>query len=467
MKLILLSGGSGKRLWPLSNEARPKQFLKLLKGPDNQWESMIQRIWRQVASVGLENSCYITTNQSQIEILNNQLTPQPHLPLIVEPQSRDTFPAIALAATYLYSKAKVDLSEVVCVFPVDAYVDDSFLKRIKDLERLVQESQASAALMGVSPYYASEKYGYIVPIDVLKGNSREYCLVDKFVEKPSVEDAKALIEKKALWNCGVVAFKLGMLISLLEEKGLPIHYEEMLSNFGSLSKVSLDYEILERTKNLVVIPYNGNWRDMGTWDAIAEQINTPIIGRGILSTDSLNTQLINELNIPIIILGLSNTIVASSPDGILVADKSASSKIKDYLNTGVSVRPMYEERRWGWYHVLDHIKYSEGNEVLVKRLFIKKGENISYQFHKKRSEVWTIISGLGMLALNDKIKNVSSHDVIEIATGSKHAIKAITDLEIIEVQKGTQLVEDDIERIYKEWGEIEKKCTVEDSKDKG
>ncbi|MET1121066.1 sugar phosphate nucleotidyltransferase [Priestia megaterium] len=450
MKLVLLSGGSGKRLWPLSNDSRSKQFLKVLEDKDQYLQSMVQRVWTQISNVGLADSTVIATGKSQEDMIKSQLDNQAGL--IIEPCRRDTFPAIALAASYVYSVQKADLDEVVAILPVDPYVDDQFFTRVQDLEEVVQNSDAQLALIGVTPTYPSSKYGYIVP--TAEKSSGEYRRVSRFTEKPSEEQAASLIEDGALWNCGVFAFKLGYVISILEEKGISTDYEELLKQYATLPKISFDYEVVEKTKDIVVLPYDGYWKDLGTWNTLTEEMATSQIGKGVISADSENIHLINELDIPVTVLGASNLIVAASPDGILVSDKEASPRIKELVGEFEN-RPMYEERRWGWYRVLDYTKLEEGKEVLTKRIGIDEGKNLSYQLHDYRDEVWTIIKGEGEFVLNDKLRPIKTGDVIQIQAGDKHAVRAITDLEIIEVQTGSQLIEEDIVRLFMSWEEIE------------
>jgi mannose-1-phosphate guanylyltransferase len=449
MKLVLLSGGSGKRLWPLSNDSRSKQFLKVLKSEEGNMESMVQRVWRQIGKVNLADSTYVATGKGQLDMIYSQLGTD--APIIVEPERRDTFPAIALAATYLYSIVGVSLNEVVAVLPVDPYVENEFFGKIKELENIVLDSCADLALIGVKPTYPSEKYGYIVP--AIGEYSDSYSKVSHFTEKPHEDQAKLLIEQDALWNCGVFAFKLDYLINLLIEKKLPIQYEEMVKQYGELSKISFDYEVVEKAKHVVVSPYDGYWKDLGTWNTLTEEVSFNLLGNGIVSDDSINTHVVNELEIPVTVIGLSNIVVAASPDGILISDKSSSPRIKDIMKN-IEQRPMFEERRWGWYKVLDYSKLSEDHYVLTKRICIQEGKNSSYQLHHKRSETWTIIAGEGELILNEKLIHVKAGDVIQIPIRSRHSIRAITDLEFIEVQTGSELVEEDNIRLYMNWEEI-------------
>src|SRR5690606_29222788 len=258
-----------------------------------------------------------------------------------------------------------------------------------DLEEVLLSSGADLALMGVKPTYPSAKYGYIIP----DSQSRDsYLTVDYFKEKPTEQQAEELIEKNALWNCGVFAFKLGYIIGLLKERGMPIEYSQLLRNYHRLPKNSFDYEVVERAEHIISLPYDGYWKDLGTWNTLTEEMAVQVTGKGIIGKGVENSHIVNELDIPITLLGLDNVVVAASPDGILVTDKDASTKVKEYVE-GFNGRPMYEERRWGWYRVLEYTRYAEGNEVLIKRLGINAGKNLSYQMHYKRSEVWTIVKG--------------------------------------------------------------------------
>ncbi|MED4841404.1 sugar phosphate nucleotidyltransferase [Weizmannia sp. CD-2023] len=452
MKLILLSGGSGKRLWPLSNESRSKQFLKVLEDKDKKLQSMVQRVWQQLKISGLQESTLIATSKSQVDMIKSQLNN--NVELIVEPSRRDTFPAISLAAAYLYSKKDIDLNEVIAVLPVDPYVEIEFFYRVKELEEIIQNELADIALLGVCPTYPSEKYGYIVPSNGLNGNNT--INVSRFIEKPNEEVANKLISQGALWNCGVFAFKLGYLIKILNDNHYPTDYNVLLKDYNKLPKISFDYEVVEKTKNIVALSYQGDWKDLGTWNTLTEEMGTNQIGKGVISEDCANTHLINELDIPVTILGISNAVVAVSPDGVLVSDKSKSPKVKELINN-FNARPMYEERLWGWYRILDYTKYSD-QEVLTNRLGIKKGKNLSYLYHLARNKTWMIVNGEGLIALNDSLRIVKAGDVIQIDMEVKHSIKAIKNLEIIEIQTGTELFEEDIIRLISDWDEIEANC---------
>ncbi|MFC4100408.1 sugar phosphate nucleotidyltransferase [Paenibacillus xanthanilyticus] len=448
MRLVLLSGGSGKRLWPISSDARSKQFLKVLEREDGIKQSMVERIWGQLQAVGLSNSSVVSTSKAQSSMLKDQLGQE--IPLVLEPERRDTFPAIALAASYLFSVQQVNLDEVIAVLPVDAYVHDSFFEKIKSLEGILLSTDAELALMGVKPVIPSEKYGYIVPED--PSLNEDYYKIKRFQEKPSQGHAKELIKEGALWNCGIFAFQLRKVIMLLKEKGLATDYESLVNQYSQLPKISFDYEVVEKTENAIVIPYEGFWKDLGTWNTLTEEMGSTLLGKGAISDDSLNTHVINELDIPIAVLGLSDVVVAASPNGILVSDKAASPRVKEI--SGFDQPPIYQEKHWGWYKVLDYTTTPDGQEVVTKRICIKKGKNISYHFHCKRAEVWMVIGGVGEFIIDGEIGQVNVGSMIQVPAETRHAIKAITDLELIEIQTGKEVMEEDIVRVAMEWEEI-------------
>lgn len=455
MKLVLLSGGSGKRLWPLSNDARSKQFLKVLENSDRQRSSMVQRVWSQIQKNGLAESSYIATSRSQIEIMQSQLGSE--IPIIVEPERRDTFPAIALASSYLYSEKNVDLDEVVAVLPVDPYVEDSFFDTVKQLEHTVANSGSNLALIGVRPTYPSSKYGYIVPAESASF-SAPYNQVAYVQEKPAALVAEQLIEKNALWNCGVFAFPLRFLIQHLRDKGYPTAYNELANAYHTLPKISFDYEVVEKEEQIVVLPYEGYWKDLGTWNTLTEEMTNRQIGKGIISSDCENTHLINELEIPVSILGLSNVVVAVSPDGILVTEKSASPRIKELINFEQS--PMYEEKNWGWVRILDDQTYEDGRVVHIKRMNVTTGKSISYRMNASREEVWTIVKGEGEFVHNGNYLNVKPGNVLHIPAKTLHCIKAARELEIIIVQTGHSQEPHRVVEIYSTWEEVSQHCLL-------
>ena len=446
MQIILLSGGSGKRLWPLSNNVRSKQFLPLLQSPAGDSESMVQRVVRQIGESRLSGTITIATNSSQRDIIINQLGDE--VDIVTEPERRDTFPAIALAAGYLSMAKKCSNDEVVVVMPCDPYTETKYFDVIADMVEAVENNAADLVLMGITPTCPSTKFGYVVPCS--EDAEKSILRVKRFTEKPDVQRAEALLDEGALWNGGVFAFRLGYMVNVLEKYITASSFEELHSRYGELPKISFDYEVAEKAESVAVLPFNGKWKDLGTWNSLTEELSSKAIGNVALGEQTENTHVVNELGMPVFCNGVKDIVVASSPDGILVCGKEYSENIKNYVDN-LSPRPMYEERRWGSYRVLDSTTYSDCYMSLTKVLQIKSGRYISYQIHNNREEVWTVVDGEGVVVLDGERRNVSRGDVVVINQGQKHAIKATTDLQIVEVQMGSSLVEEDIERFEWEW----------------
>ncbi|MDZ5784224.1 sugar phosphate nucleotidyltransferase [Marinococcus luteus] len=449
MRLVLLSGGSGKRLWPLSNDTRSKQFLKVLDGPDGEKESMVQRVWRQLEACGLAASAVIATSESQKDLIRRQLGE--NVPLVMEPERRDTFAAVALAASYLFSVEKASPEEVIVMLPVDAFVDTTFFENFELLEQLIHEGSSDMALMGVQPIYPSTKYGYIVP-DGWNEDTRAFT-VKAFTEKPDEATAKQLIDRQALWNCGVFGFTMGYLLRILEEEKLPFEYELLKSQYHTIPEISFDYRVVEKAEKVTVLKYEGDWKDLGTWNTLTEEMASNQTGKGIISESSVNTHLVNELDIPVAVIDASNMVIVSSPDGIIVANKESSSQIKELIKD-FRYPQMYEERLWGWSRVLDYAKYPDGQMMITKRILLESGKNSTLHYHHNRDEVWTVVRGEGEIAVDNHMYRIKAGDVVHLPAGTKHALRATIDLEIVEVQTGVDISDEDTVRIHDTWDDV-------------
>lgn len=449
MQLVLLSGGSGKRLWPLSNNARSKQFLPLLEKEDGTMESMVQRVVRQVREAHLTDDITLATNASQLDIIINQLGDS--VSVVTEPERRDTFPAIALASGYLKLKKGCPDDEVVVIMPCDPFTESGYFETIGRMVRCVEADVAELVLMGITPTYPSEKYGYVVPVtDHLMAEGS--MSVSKFTEKPNVERAKELLEMGALWNGGVFAFRLGYMMEIAQRYVKADSFEEMRSRYSEFPKISFDYEVAEKADSVAVLPYSGQWKDLGTWNTLTDELHHHIIGNAVMGPRCTNTHVINELQYPIYVDGMEDTVIAASPDGIIVCRKKYTEDIKKAVDH-LTPRPMYEERRWGSYRVIDDTTYADGRHSLTKSLTINAGKNISYQVHRHRSEAWTIVEGEGIFVLDGVERKVGPGETVVIPVNHYHALKALTTLTFIEVQTGNPLVEEDIERSEWKWSE--------------
>ena len=426
MNIVLLSGGSGKRLWPLSNDIRSKQFIKIFHKEDGSLESMIQRFYRKVKEIDAGANITIATSKSQVSTINNQLNEDVGISL--EPCRRDTFPAIALACAYLKDIEKVDEDESVIVCPVDPYVEDDYFMSLLKLDELVRSSKSNLVLMGMEPTYPSEKYGYIIP-----KTKDDVSSVDVFKEKPSEEVAKEYISKGALWNGGVFGFKLGYVLNRAHELIDFKDYNDLFNKYETLDKISFDYAIVEKEKDIEVMRFKGEWRDLGTWNTLTEAMDSNSIGQVTFDDECVNAHVINELNIPVLCMGLKDIVVALSPDGLLVSDKKESSYIKPYVDK-LENRVMYAEKSWGSFRVLDIEKDS-----LTIKVTLNKGHKMNYHSHDFRDEVWTITKGEGRTIVDGMENKVKPGDVITMARGCKHTIIADSELELIEVQLGDNI----------------------------
>lgn len=382
MQIILLSGGSGKRLWPLSNNTRSKQFIKLLTAPDGSKESMVQRVVRQLREIGICDSITVATSQAQRDIIINQLGED--IPVVTEPERRDTFPAIALASSHLAYQRKCPADEVVIVMPCDPYTEAGYFETIHRMADAVKNDVAELLLMGVKPTYPSAKYGYVVPANDVQ--DKRILQVLRFTEKPDMMTAEKLISEGAFWNGGVFAFRLGYMMEIVAKYIEADTFAEIRSRYGEFPKISFDYEVAEKAQSVAVVPFAGEWKDLGTWNTLTDELSEHAIGNVVMDNESINTHIINELEHPIMCIGAQNLVIAASHDGILIADKSKSENIKTYVDR-LQRRPMFEERRWGEYKVVNTAEFSDGYKSLTKQLKIKSGKGISYQIHRHRDEV--------------------------------------------------------------------------------
>ena len=425
MNIILLSGGSGKRLWPLSNDVRSKQFIKLFKNND-QYESMVQRVYRQITTVDPEAKITIATSKSQASAIKNQLGD--NVGISIEPCRRDTFPAIALAAAYLHDELGVGEDEAVVVCPVDPYVDNTYYEAVEQLQKLAEEGNANLTLMGIEPTYPSEKYGYIMPCDGEKVSN-----VKEFKEKPDRETAEKYIKENALWNAGIFAFKLSYLLTKAHSLIDFTDYRDLFNKYDGLKKISFDYAVVEKEESIQVLRYSGDWKDVGTWNMMAEVMADKTKGKVVLDEECENTNVVNELNIPILCMGCKDLIVAASGDGILISDKERSGYMKPYVEK-IETEAMYAEKSWGTYTVID----VQSGSMTVK-VSMKAGEHMTYHMHNHREEVWTVVSGEGKSIVDGMEQILRAGDVITIAAGCKHTVEAITALDIVEVQIGDEI----------------------------
>jgi mannose-1-phosphate guanylyltransferase len=392
MQIVLLSGDSGKRLWPLSNGVRSEQYLKLLPGDDGSHCSPVQRVYAQIRAVYPNADITIAANQSQVDSIRSQLGE--NVSIVLEPERRDTFPSIALACAYLAEEKQVGINETIIAMPCDPFTEADFFQTLIKLNEHIAADSADLAL----------------------------------------------IEVGGLRNNGVFAFRLGTVLDIARKDAPFVGFTELLGKYGELENISFYDKVAEKAARVAAVPYQGKWTNIRTWKALADEFPSGSSGT-VIQENTNNTFIVNELDIPLVALSTKDLIIAASPDGILVSDMDASSALKSVTDKVESARPMYEERRWGDYTVL-----AQKSHCLVKNLFIAAGKAISLQAHAHRSEVWVITKGEGSFTLDDETKTVTVGDILKIEIGQKHKMAAVSDLYFTEVQLGDRFDESDIIR---------------------
>lgn len=426
MNIILLSGGSGKRLWPLSNDIRSKQFIKIFKTEDGSYESMVQRVYRQIKKMDTDAAVTIATSKTQVSAIHNQLGEE--VGISVEPCRRDTFPAIVLATAYMVDVMKVDPEKSVVVCPVDPYVNDDYFEALKKLGEQAAKGEANLVLMGIEPTYPSEKYGYIIP-----SSKDETAMVSMFKEKPDAETAKQYIAQGALWNGGVFAYRLRYVLDKAHELIDFTDYQDLFSKYDTLAKISFDYAVVEKEEQIQVQRFAGEWKDLGTWNTLTEAMEESAVGNAVMNDTCENVHVINELDVPVLCMGLKNVVVSASPEGVLVSDKEQSSYIKPFVDE-FSGRVRFAEKSWGSYRVMDVEKESS-----VVKVTLNPGHRMNYHSHERRDEIWNIISGTGKVIVDGMEQRVKPGDVVTMQAGCRHTVVAETELKLIEVQIGKDI----------------------------
>lgn len=421
MKIVLLSGGKGKRLWPLSTDNVPKQFVPLF----NDASSMLKKTYNLVLKNYSKEDIYVATgvnykNDVLFELKNFKN-------FIFEPAYIGTFGAILNIAVYLSEIEKIPYDEIISVIPIDHDVDDDFYKILISAEKMIESKNSDICLVGITPTFPSTQYGYIT-------YSNNYVL--SFKEKPDVNFATNLIAENALWNSGIVNFKLKKIIEIAKKYLNYFSYEDFVKKYTSLPHRSFDTEVLEKEDNLLVIPCNEHWNDLGTWDMLASKISV---------SDEYNTNIINFEEKSIVNEGIKDAIIINTKNGLKLIEKRYDKEVF---------------RKWGYYKVLN-IFDTDLFHIKIKKLTILNNKNISYQYHNYRFEEWFILKGTGEVIIDGEYKKINTGDIIKVNKNSNHSVRALQTLEIVEIQYSTKEVEeDDIVRIEYDWETILKKHLI-------
>lgn len=406
MKIVLLAGGKGTRLWPASTNEIPKQFLKIY-GDD----TMIERVYNNLCLLYNKDDIYIATNEEYKTYLKKLLPKFDKY--IIEPKSNGTYSAILNVAAYLKYKDNISDNEMIFILPIDSCVDKDFFSIFKEAEEKYKNN-SSICLVGIKPNSISSQYGYIM---------HDGDKVLSFKEKPNYNDAFNLINAGALWNSGIFISHLYKLVSLIKNTK---NYNEFINNYLKIPEGSFDANVLEKEENLLVITSNYNWCDIGVWE------NLSLL---LASADQYNSHIINYEDKKIINEGVKNIIIVNSSNGIKLINKNN-----------------IHMKKWGSYEILNN--YFNECKVKIKKLNIFPGKNISYQYHYYRNEEWIILNGDGEFILNGNCKKIKCGDRLFIKSKDKYSIRANNLLEVIEIQYGELCDEEDIVRLDDSWDSI-------------
>ncbi len=412
MKLVLLSGGVGTRLWPVSDSNHPKQFLKIF---DNGKTSMLQKTYENVKKLKLP--IYIASQNKWSKTICEQIGD--NVKIINEPCLMDTFAAILNIAEYLYYEENASENEIVAVIPTDHFVQSEFYNLLDKCHLTMLHNHSEYGLIGINPKFASSKYGYIC---------RKNNIVKRFVEKPKINDAKELIKQGALWNSGVLLFKIGAVLKEANNIFKYNSYNEFLNKYEQLPKISFDYAVLEHENNISIVDFEGKWDDLGTWKSLSKYVS---------KEDSNNNNVINYEDKLIKVDNAKDLIVVNSENGLLIESKD---------------NVVY--KRWGSYEVLSDSMVDDIS-IKTKILNIDDEKNLSYQRHKYREEIWYVICGIGEIYVGKNKSTIKQGDLVHVRQNELHCIKGINNLKVFEIQKGSITEENDIERLEYEWEKIQ------------
>ncbi len=459
MKCIIMVGGSGERLWPVSRALYPKSLLKLYGG-----NTLLQNTYETACKITPAKNVILITNIRQALDTKLQLQKMSKNQIILsEPMSKNTAPAVAAALTY------IDSEDTVVLLPVDFYVKD----QIKLLEAINKAKNIAASgyitALGVNPGgYPETGYGYILAGDKLKKGRK----VIKFTEKPSLELAKEYIKNENyLWNCGIYVAKVSVLkdafkkyanniissmtVDMFDENKV-INYK----NYENIESISIDYAVIEKADNIAVVNLETEWTDYGSWNAVYNHENKDSKGNvlhGNVVIDKVKDSLIYSSKELLAVSGITNTIVVETEDAVLVCNKEKTANVgkivKELKKHNKNIVNIHKTvyRPWGYYTTLNG-----GKNWLTKIINVSPGHKLSLQSHNYRSEHWVVLEGSATVVLNDKTYTLQKRQSINIPIQAKHSLQNLTKdpLKILEVQKGAYISEEDIIRYEDMYGRV-------------